>query len=326
MIIPIVLATDKKYIAPTYITIYSMLKNKLIDERTRYDIYILASGSVSDEEKKMLSFFQYGRSDVKVEFIDMENQFQNINTHSSYITSATYYRLKLPDLLPDTDICLYLDTDIIVCSDLTDLFGYAKDMDDKYYIAGVKELPSCIFHYSMIGLPDPMHYFNAGVILMNLKMFRDNNLCDTLLKEAEQEYLYHDQDILNKVCFGKVLFLPVKYNKMIKYYYNFDNHESLIEEAQSYFFEYGYDDAVNRPVIIHFCSPVKPWWGTKDICTELWWEYYDEIPEDIKHNLFKPFLKREYRGKLYVLKTLCNRVERKVLNIWQRITQKNSYR
>ena len=48
--------------------------------------------------------------------------------------------------------------------------------------------------------------------------------------------------------------------------------------------------------------------------------------QDIKHNLFKPFLKREYRGKLYVLKTLCNRVERKVLNIWQRITQKNSYR
>ena len=324
MIIPIVMATDKNYIAPTYITIYSMLKNKNV-VKTMYNIYILISDDVSEEQKNLLLSFQNKRSDVKIKLIDMKNHFQSIDTHSSYITTATYYRLMLPELLFDIDICLYLDTDIIVCQDLLGLYRYAKFMKTDYYIAGVKELPQCISHYKQIGLPDALHYFNAGVILMNLKMFRDNKTYEILLNETQHEYLYHDQDILNKVCYGKVLFLPVKYNKMIKYYYDFNNHETLVEQSKRYFNNYGYNDAVANPVIVHFSSPIKPWWGTKDICTKLWWQYYDELPEHIKNSLFKPFLKKEYRGGLYFIKDLYNRLERKVKYIWERIILRNNY-
>ena len=83
------------------------------------------------------------------EMSEKDRAFEDVNMHIKHITQATYYRLKLPGLLLDIDKCLYLDVDIVVQNDLTEL--YEQDMEE-YYIAGGKaaglkgcHLPFCLF-------------------------------------------------------------------------------------------------------------------------------------------------------------------------------------
>ena len=219
MNIPIVLATDKNYLSPTYITILSMMENKA--SSNIYDIKILVSGEISDNEKELFNELIQNRRDVLITFIDMNNQFSEVDTHSNYITKATYYRLLLPELLPQYNYCLYLDTDIVVCDDLEELYSFSKELGDEYLIAGVKELPDCIWHYRELGMQSADGYFNAGVIILNLGLIRKQNLQSQMMLEVTKNHLYHDQDILNMICKGKVKYLPVKFNKMIKYFYTF---------------------------------------------------------------------------------------------------------
>ena len=45
----------------------------------------------------------------------------------NYISVATYLRIKLPSLLPDHDKVLYLDADLLVLDDITEIFKYHTD-------------------------------------------------------------------------------------------------------------------------------------------------------------------------------------------------------
>ena len=315
MNIPIVLATDKNYLSPTYITILSMMENKA--SSNIYDIKILVSGEISDNEKELFNELIQNRRDVLITFIDMNNQFSEVDTHSNYITKATYYRLLLPELLPQYNYCLYLDTDIVVCDDLEELYSFSKELGDEYLIAGVKELPDCIWHYRELGMQSADGYFNAGVIILNLGLIRKQNLQPQMMLEVTKNHLYHDQDILNMICKGKVKYLPVKFNKMIKYFYTFSNMESLKEIAKRYYGE-EYEVAINCPVILHYSSPIKPWWGKKNECTELWWQYYEKVPQNVKEKLFNIFLKKQYRVNKYRIKNWFMRKAKRIKQIWNK--------
>lgn len=316
MNIPIVLATDKNYLSPTYITILSMIENK--NSSSTYDIKILASGEISDSEKEFFYKMIQDRNDILINFISMKDQFSGVDTHSNYITKATYYRLLLPELLTQYSYCLYLDTDIIICDDLQQLYSASEELGEEYLIAGVKELPDCIPHYHELGMKSAEGYFNAGVIILNLDLIRKQNLQEQMLLEVSKKHLYHDQDILNMICKGKIKYLPVKFNKMIKYFYIFPGMDCLTETAKKYYGEKEYEDAIKHPVILHYSSPVKPWWGKKDECTELWWKYYRKVPQDAKEKLFETFLKKQYRGKKYKIKNWFIRKAKRIKQLWHR--------
>ena len=130
--IPIVLASDRNCAMQMYITILSAIANKKKD--SFYDFYCLIpskfSKFVNQKFKRLISRHQ----NVNLTFISMKNIFSHLPMQIEHITSPTFYRLKIAELLPQYDKALYLDIDTIVLEDLTQLFN--TDLGNNY-IGGV---------------------------------------------------------------------------------------------------------------------------------------------------------------------------------------------
>lgn len=126
---------------------------------------------------------------------------------------AALMRLNLPHLLPDVDRVLYLDGDMLVQGDLTEL--YSAPLDDNL-LAGVRDSfyfaakpPTLLEHFP------PMSYINSGVLVMDLAKMRQENTTQRFLAvapEVTKFWLCPDQDIINYACVGRIKYLHPKYN------------------------------------------------------------------------------------------------------------------
>ena len=132
----ICLSCDNNYAQYAGVVIASILLNSNNDYHLNF--YIL-DGNIEQENKNKIDKLKEIK-DFNLKFVPIDENlfdvYKKIGTHS-YISLSTYYRLKLPSLLPDVDKVLYLDCDVIVNSDLSKLFE--NDISD-YYAAGVKDI------------------------------------------------------------------------------------------------------------------------------------------------------------------------------------------
>lgn len=170
-----------------------------------------------------------------------------------HISAAAYYRLFLTSILPETiDKVLYLDCDIINVVDLTALWDTNID---GYAVAAAPDVFECYGSlYDRLSYSSELGYFNSGVLLVNLKYWRENHLQEKYLefwKEHPERVVYHDQDILNYVLRERKLVLSFKYNVQ----------EPLLHEVNPLPGKYQpeVEEALANPVIIHYTTPSKPW-------------------------------------------------------------------
>lgn len=106
----------------------------------------------------------------------------------------------------------------------------------------------------LVGLISHDEYINAGIILINLKKWRENNLEINFqgCKERNannRKWRLHDQVSLNEVCFDHIYYLLLKYNALMHYYNIFDK---LIKSISKEVWDSFYKD------VIHFSSKVNP--------------------------------------------------------------------
>lgn len=250
----IVCSTDNNFLLYLGVAICSICENN--GGQALY-FHIIVGNDVTDSRKAMLadmasrygsriSFYSINES-VLAEFpVGQPGQ-------PPHITPAAYYRLFLASLLPDDiDKVLYLDCDILNVSGLSDLWG----MDiSGYAIAAAPDMYTCERSvYDRLGYPVSLGYFNSGVMLVNLKYWRDNNIQEEFMKfwyEHPERVLFHDQDILNFVLRNRKKTVHLKFNVQEPMLHKVlplpDSFKSEIEEALS------------SPVIIHFTTPSKPW-------------------------------------------------------------------
>jgi lipopolysaccharide biosynthesis glycosyltransferase len=127
------------------------------------------------------------------------------------LSAAAYARLLIPDLLPKTvERVLYLDADTIVVSDLTAL--WQTDMGEAA-IAAVHD-PAATQIEREIGIDvDEGSYVNSGVMLMNLVVWRDEELATTAMAFAKKHNPRTcDQPSINFACAGKITYVPEEWN------------------------------------------------------------------------------------------------------------------
>ena len=156
-----------------------------------------------------------------------------------HITQAMYYRYLFAALLsPEITRIIYLDADIICKGDILPL--WQTDLQGKV-LGAVRdwgEAKSC----DRIGLKNG-RYFNSGVLLLDLKQWRQQKLTTKLFQWLEQvgntKILWGDQDALNGVLDGEFTELPKKYNCIVI------NNTVLKAAAED--------------VIVHYIDYVKPW-------------------------------------------------------------------
>lgn len=251
----IVCSTDNNYVMPLGVMLCSLFENNK-DENIK--VHILA-GNVSVENKENLSHLASKYSRIIV-FHDMDDRdFADFPVGKSYqlssISLATYYRLFLTKVLPETvDKVLYMDCDIIVRHSLSTLWN--TDISD-YAIAGVLDPESNMpFAYNRLKYPQSAEYINAGLLLINLDYWRKTDALSRFYAIASNKDIqlnFHDQDILN-LCFYKE-------KKKLSFKYNFQN--DFLYKPQfiklNWVYWHSLEEEANDPVIIHFIYRDKPW-------------------------------------------------------------------
>ena len=291
--IPVVMAADNKYAYPMLITVASLLNNS--EKTTSYDLYMLVGEDFSDENKSLILDFCNSYENCKACFIDMGNAYSDVAVFITNIYSPTYYRLKLSSLLPGIDKCIYLDTDVIVKKDLTEL--YSCDVDN-YCLAGVRAIAyysfpketSKEYHSHRLRIPDMEHYVNAGVLLINLKKIREMGLESQFDDALKKAYASQDQDVLNVICYGHILNLPFKFNAMTKYPLS-DN--SLWERSsglQKAVPKEEWDEGRLNPVIIHYADRIKPWNDVYSFMASHWWNELLRLDDKISRPIIEKYL------------------------------------
>ena len=169
--------------------------------------------------------------------------------HINHMTFARYF---IPDFVTE-DKVLYLDSDLIVTGDLTDLFEL--DLGENYLGAA----RSCFS--AGIG-------FNAGVLLINNKKWRAENIRQKLIDLTEKEHenvAEGDQSILNMMFSDSYIQIDETYNYQI----GFDR--GAAEQGHAWILE----KSINPlPKILHYISQDKPWnQFSVGRLRENWWNY-----------------------------------------------------
>ena len=247
------------------------------DSDKNYDILLL-SQDVSDinvkNVKKMLSAWK----NISLRVLDPSVLIDQYTFHiEGHFSKETYYRLVLPELLPNYDKVLYLDSDMIAMDDVSKIYD---ENIDGYLLAACHDADTAGLYNGyrkdkkdytdkILKLKEPYQYFQAGVLLLNLEEFRKRYTTKQILDFAVSEkWQLLDQDILNKLCEGAVKYIDMSWNVMVDFAGIRIN--QIIALAPRWLNEM-YQEARKNPKIIHYAGPQKPWFEPEmDFGIQFW--------------------------------------------------------
>lgn len=241
---------DEKYIPYCGISIISLLENNTNEDIT---IHIVGTDISENNKNKILELAR--KYNAKIKFYD-ENILEQYDFSlygSEYISLSTYTRLFLAEILPSNlDKVIYLDADIIINGSLLNL--WKTDIENYSVLGSIDSYAFDSELYKKLGYNEEYGYINAGVLVINLKYWRENNIRNKFVnyyKDNIDKIEHHDQDIINGTLFNTKNFLPIKYNVIDHFF----KRKAFIPEK--------YRDearrAIENPIIIHFTTSQKPW-------------------------------------------------------------------
>jgi lipopolysaccharide biosynthesis glycosyltransferase len=257
-IIPIFFSTDDNYVPFLDVTIRSLITNASRDYK--YHIVVLNTGLNKEKTDKILKMqddnFQIEFADISYAIKDIEHKLPN----EQHFGLATWYRLFIQSLFPQYEKILYLDCDIVLLGDVSEL--YNTDLEGNY-IAGVVEnwiLHSPIFSYytkEAVGI-ESKEYINAGILVMDLNKFRENNIEERFV-ELINKYNFNvidpDQSYINYLCHGHIKYLPFEWNR------------TPLKNVEC-----------ESPKIVHYALGFKPWHDDSVFLASHFWDYAKTSP------------------------------------------------
>ncbi len=254
-VIPIFFAIDDGYIPFLAVAIKSLIENA----SKEYE-YIIKVLHTNVKEKNVRKIKKFETENVNIEFVNLSYYIKKVQDKlytRDYYTNTTYFRMFLPELYPQYDKVLYLDSDIVVLGDISQL--YNTEIGTNLVAAA----PDDIIQYNkvfqeyaekVVGVVKYQNYFNAGILLMNLDQLRKFNFQDKFLYllGTVKFSVAQDQDYLNRLCKGRVTLINNQWDIM---------------------------PVINRKInkedikIIHYNFAYKPWRFEDVQYKEYFWEY-----------------------------------------------------
>lgn len=270
--IPICFASDDNYTQHLTCAIASILKNA---KEEYIKIYLITDGLTKENKQKLEEVLKLHPSSI--EYVKPKEELLKFcpNTNNSWQSMATYYRLFIPEIIPEEKV-LYLDSDIIVRSSLKEL--YDKEMGNNL-ILGVEDIDEKD-DIKRLNIPQ---YINAGVLLMNIKKLKEEKYVEKMFKcllEKKERIKKHDQDIINLTCYENIGKIERQWNTQVR------------RKGTSEF------EKIENPKILHFISPKKPWTILKPLTSTKWHKEYFKYLEFTE---FKDFIKEYKKKSLMIL-------------------------
>lgn len=270
--INVCVACDDNYSKYAGVVIASVLKNASPTDDLSF--FILDGGITSEHKEEILSLKSI--KDCEINFVEIDQslftEYSKIKTHS-YITIATYYRLKLPSLLPNVDRIIYFDCDIVINSSLYELFNVEIG---NCLIAGVKDINKKMLRKNPT-------YVNAGMLVFDLKNMRadetEDKFLDWTIQNADSIKV-GDQTIINEVCKNRIKIVDDKWNVQSS---NFTNRSSYTKS----------------PSVIHYVAKKKPWhWASFSYHRDLYFKYLQLTPWKLSEEEYRHWTKDNQKASL----------------------------
>lgn len=272
-------AFDTKFWKLAAVSMYSLLKNA--SSETSCTIHCMVPKHTKGKRKIRKIIKLYPNASLVWKTVRKKD-----NPYKSYDFSrwspVIFYRLFAHNVFPDLDKVLYIDSDTLICSDLSDL--YAEDVS-KYVMGAVLDMAPTedlennngkyVKEFSKKYLNDGP-YYNSGVLLLNMEEMRKQG---DLIKGVKVPLKYPDQDLLNVAFMGKIKPLKLKYNfgPGVRISKKFAKNQAKEVEKGGY-------------KILHFYT-IKPYWYSYACSNEyysIFYKYANEIDIYPSDFLLKP--------------------------------------
>lgn len=273
--IVVVCAADDGYAMPLAVVIRSALENLRGD---RIITFFIIDGGISKKNKQKILKVSNSKQ-CTIKWLQPPDAILDKLTISGHIKVAAYYRIFIPDILPNNySKAIYLDSDLIVQEDLGKLWDI--NIGENYLLAvqdlGIPYVSSTygLKNYQELGIPAHYKYFNSGVLVLNLEKMRVESISTQIiqyLEENKEHIRWWDQDGLNAVLAGKWGELEPRWNQVPSFY--------IYSWKDSPFSQEVFTNALKDPYIIHFASSNKPWNSiVAHPANDLFFHYVDMTP------------------------------------------------
>lgn len=302
--IPIVFCFDSRIILGASVAIKSLIDCAL--ESTSYDIRIFHSDLSLKNQKNLVKLTENTRHNLAFYYINPDI-FKNAPHNNGSWTELVYYRLLIPEIMKEYDKVIYSDVDVLFKGDLQEV--YNLDLTN-YELAAVKaerNSKDIICHkYFECNKKDYIYW--SGFLLFNCQKFRNENLLQKMLINAEQynkELKFYDLDLMNITC-KNIYPLDMKYCVMQSIYY-YNNYKQGYD--YSYLKNVYTDDEIEyskkNTVIVHYGGKLGKPWRMKTPYFE-YEKYIQTLPHSLKKYTFrdirkKIFNKNNFEEKVFVI-------------------------
>lgn len=265
-IIPIFYTLDEKYAPLVSVSILSLLKNA--SDKNKYMVHIIYEDLSDETQEKLKKMATSTGKDVEVEFASMNDELgfltdrPNTRLNADYFTLTIYFRIFIPEMFPQYDKGIYIDSDTVLAGDVADLFD--MELGNEYLVGACPDISiwgneSFLKYVEQSDGVERDKYFNSGVLLLNMSEMRKVGFVEHflyLLKKYDFDVVAPDQDYLNAMCYGRVKLLSNEW-------------DAMPAEGQPLF---------SSPKLIHYNHFLKPWHYDEVPYGEYFWEYATVSP------------------------------------------------
>jgi lipopolysaccharide biosynthesis glycosyltransferase len=250
--ITIAMAADRGFAMQLAVTMASLRAT----QGEAIHVYVLHDRIDQDLRRQV----ERGASPAQVTWLQVETDRIDGIALPTYLTQASLFRLLLPSMLPDdVDRLVYLDADVLVRAPLDDLWGI--DLDGAP-VAAVRDAvvpwagsPGAL-PWRELGLEPRSPYFNAGVLLVDLDAWREEDVTGRALRGMNGARFRHgDQCGLNNALAGGIQQLDATWNLQAGHLLADASSAWLVEETAVL------ERAIADPAVVHFNTSIlgRPW-------------------------------------------------------------------
>ncbi|RCL03784.1 MAG: Glycosyl transferase family 2 protein [Candidatus Tokpelaia sp. JSC161] len=284
--VPIFFSCDDNYINYLSVVLQSILDHA--SDLYVYHIVILDCGITKDSlrviEQQIAQYHNFTLNIISaISFLKENHKSFKEKDHFTY---AIYGRFLIPEICSHFDKALYVDTDMIFCRDIASLMKI--DIQDQYIAAvidskiEIDRMTNSWWHTyfkERLCLNTHNYYINSGLILLNLKKWREYSLHDKCISllGSSKEFIFPDQDVINIICKDKIYYLDQSWNCTCPTHLVLDDELIMKKVKTSIFLEKliaEYNVAYHGlNSVFHYTSNKKPWNMPHINHADKWWAF-----------------------------------------------------